>query len=63
MARSRYYVYVQDDTRVVREGDKVFVITEYQVQEEEEEDYHQPKCLVGFDVRWKYMFFIYMNKS
>ena len=33
----------QDDSRVVKDGDRVYVITEYQVEEEQETE--QPKCL------------------
>ena len=39
----------QDDSRVVREGDKVYVIKQYAV-EEEDNSTEQPRCLalVGF---------------
>ena len=36
-----------DDTRVVREGDKVYVITEYSLQEEEEQEQPRSLCLVS----------------
>ena len=43
-----HYILSQDDSRVVREGDKVYVIKQYAVEEEDTTD--QPRCLalVGF---------------
>ena len=32
----------------MKEGEKVYVITEYQIEEDPEENFYQPRCLVGF---------------
>ena len=39
-----------EDTRVVREGDKVYVITEYSLQEEQDQEQPRSLCLVSLAV-------------